>query len=438
MIDISEGQETPQAIPQEISDIPAYRFLAFAAYIFCVLSLVDGLSPQFQMIIFGGHILVTGPIIRLVFLTIPILGSFVHPSIRNTRLPMLTWLICIAFLLVDTPHLILARGMTLKETLTSYSDYYLLLLMGPALLAFRGAISERFIIRFTAILLVVCAVIGFAQYFTGLPILPIESVDQKFEVNSSNFFDDIRAFSLFTSGLGFGLFCALGGALGIALIRAAPIKGIAFLVISTVACYSTLTRLCYLVFVCTCLYALVLTFGKSLSRGLWLPFLYFLLAIITIIFGNSVSGDSSNLQSAGSLIMRIEEWTYYSGLIARSSLIDKLFGLGTVLSKKNLVPIDNVPLALALHLGFVGLLLFELLMLQMWLYLRRQALETQQPFIIAAASLWATLLCAGMFNIVLISFGAVFAMVILCKKTPPTPMTQQFTNSIESNENAFT
>ncbi len=435
MIQVAESQE--ESLPRDVSDIPAYRMLAFASFFFCVLSLIDGLSPQLQMVILGGHILVTGSIIRLMFLTIPILGCFIYPTLKNTNLPILTWLLCIGFLLVDTPHLILARGMTLKEALTSYSDYYLLLVIGPALLAFRGTISERVIIRSLAILLVICAAIGLAQYFTGQSILPIESVDKKFEVNSSNFFDDIRAFSLFTSGLGFGLFCALCGALGIAITRTSALKGIAILAISSLACYATLTRLCYLVFLCACLCALVLTFGKSLSRGLWLPYLYFALAIVTIASGSSVTGDASNLQSTGSLIMRIEEWTYYSGLIARSGMTDQLFGLGTVLDKKNLIPIDNVPLALALHIGFVGLLLFGTLMVKMWLHLRREALETQQPFIIAAASLWATLMCAGMFNIVLISFGAVFAMVILCKRTPPAETATELENAAAHNENAF-
>jgi hypothetical protein len=50
----------------------------------------------------------------------------------------------------------------------------------------------------------------------------------------------------------------------------------------------------------------------------------------------------------------------------------------------------------------------------MWIYLRREAVATEQPFIIAAASLWATIACAGTFNIVFGSFGAVFALAILC------------------------
>ncbi|MGA3193904.1 MAG: hypothetical protein ABSD39_02780 [Terriglobales bacterium] len=117
---------------------------------------------------------------------------------------------------------------------------------------------------------------------------------------------------------------------------------------------------------------------------------------------------------------RIGQWAYYSDLISQSTLAEKSFGLGIVQLKK-IVPvfpmvIDNVPLALILHIGLVGLVFVAILMFQMWLYVRREALSTQQPFIIAAASLWATLACAGIFNIVFSSFGIVFALTVLCRK----------------------
>jgi len=78
--------------------------------------------------------------------------------------------------------------------------------------------------------------------------------------------------------------------------------------------------------------------------------------------------------------------------------------------------LDNAPLALWLHIGLVGLVLFGIYFAFVWLYLRRQAIAHQQPLVIAAASLWSTLACAGIFNIVFSSFGAVFALTMLCKK----------------------
>jgi hypothetical protein len=402
----------------ESSNLPAYRMLALLALALCICALVDGLIPQLQMSLLGGQVPINSTLTRLSVLIIPILACCIHPRLEFAGMPMVSWSFCIALLIADIPHLVIARGMTLRDVLMSYSEYYLLLLIGPTLLIFRGTISKRLIVRSMVVLLIVSAAIGIAQYLTGQPILHTESADGKFEIYSWNFLGDVRAFSLFTSGLGFGLFCALSGALGIALMRRSRLKGALLLLVSAVACFSTLTRLCYLIFFCACIYALVLTFGKKSKRGLWHPLLFFALGIGTILSGlsSSVSGDASNLQDSGSLILRLEEWTYYLGLISSSNLTDKLFGLGTTLTKENTVPIDNVPLGVALHIGMVGLIVFGILLIQMWLYLRREAVVTQQPFAIAAASLWATLPCAGMFNIVLVQLGAVFAIAILCKK----------------------
>lgn len=406
----------------ESTNTPGYRLLAFLAFASCILAFVDGLVPQLQMSLLGGQAPINATMTRLTILLIAILGCFIRPSIEVADFPMFTWLLCIGYLVADMPHLLSGRGMPLKDVLLSYSDYYLLLLVGPALLVFRGAVSRRVILQCTVTLLLVCAAVGIAQYLTGQPILRTESVDGKFEIYSWNFLGDVRAFSLFTSGLGFGLFCALCGALGIALFRTSRLKGALLFLVSALACFSTLTRLCYLVFFCACVCALVLAFGKKPRRGLWLPLLFFVLGIATILSGlrSSLNDVASNLQDSGSLILRLNDWTYYLGVISSSTLTDKLFGLGTTLDQNNTIPIDNVPLALVLHIGIIGLVVFGVLLVKMWLYLRREALAARQPFAIAAASLWATLTCAGIFNIVLVQIGAVFAITVLCKMPKAT------------------
>lgn len=402
----------------ETSSIPGYRPLAILALVLFSLALVDGLLPQLQIVLLGGHIVVTNAVFMLFILLVLIFGCIIHPRIKLEGIPIFPWLLCIGFLIADMPHLIFAHGMSLTDVLMSYSEYYLLLLAGPAALAFRDTFSDRVVVRYIAILLLICAVIGIAQYLTQQPILHTESSDGKFEVYSSEFNGDRRAFSLFTSGLGFGLFCSLGGALGIALFRTRPKTGVLILALSGLGCFSTLTRLSYLVFFCACIYSLVLTFGKRPKRGLWLPLIFLVLGIAVILSGlrSSLNGSSSNLQDTGSLFERVENWTYYFGLYTSSPIADKLLGAGTTLNQKNTMPIDNVPLALIMHIGLIGSILFAILLFRMWLYLRREALVARQPFLIAAASLWATLTCAGIFNIILIQLGAIFAIAILCKK----------------------
>lgn len=358
--------------------------------------------------------------IKIPLLAIAVLGYLVYTRDEVAGLPVLSWLLCIGVLFADIFYLTSSFKMSITDVLQSYNGYYVLVLIGPALLAFHGALPERVVIRCTAAILIVCALIGVAQYLLAKPILYTKSNDGSFTVQSWDFFGQVRAFSLFSSALEFGIFCAFCGALGVSLCRTMRGKGLLLFALSALACFTTLTRLCYLLFLCACFYAWILTFGRKPSRGLWQPFLFFLLGVATLLGSlTSLASGENDLQNASSVIDRAVEWAYYYDLFAHASLKERLFGLGIVQNEKILtslaLPIDNVPLAVVLHIGIAGLVVFGILLIRMWLYLRRQALKTQQPFTIAAASLWATLACAGIFNIIFSSFGAVFAIAVLCE-----------------------
>jgi hypothetical protein len=397
-----------------------YRVLAFLATTLCFVALVDASIQQFQMFLFGGQILVGNSLTKTALLVAVAVGCVLHPKVKISAVPWLAWALCIGYLIVEVIHLTINCGMSLGDALFSYYNYYCLFLIGPALLIFRGAVSQRTLVRCSVFIFAVCAILAAAQHLTASPILYTESLDGSFKVPSWMFADQLRAFSLFGSALEFGLFCAFSGALGIALARTMPIRGALLTIASALASYTTLTRLCYLIFFGTIASSLIFTFGKRPSRGSWLPFLWFLLGLTTILVGlNSVgSTDAGSLQDAGSLLERLNQWVYFSDLFLHSSLVYQLFGLGLVQSESLLssygMVIDNTLLALLLHLGVVGLALFGTLLIRMWIYLRREAVATEQPFVIAAASLWAAITCAGTFNIVFGFFGAIFALAILC------------------------
>lgn len=405
----------------DLFNISIYWVIASVVFILCLFLLVDAAIPQLQLYLFR-QILVSNVVVKGTLLALVVVGTLLHPRLRVAGLPIAAWTCCVSYLFADIGYLVLRDGMSLGDVLLSYNGYYFLLLLGPLLLAFRNAVSERYIVGSVVVLFLVCAAFAVAQHFSGRPILYTDSPDGVFEVQSPMFFGEVRAFSLFTSAMDFGMFCALAGALAIALVRCMPIRGSLLFMIAGFACYTTLTRLCYVVFGCACIYAVVLTFGKKPARGRWHPIVYCALGILTVMVGvySFLSGDTSNLQDTATLMERIGQWAYYSNLISQASLAEKSFGLGIVQMKK-IVPvfpmvIDNVPLALILHIGVVGLILVGALMVRMWQYVRREALLTQQPFLIAAASLWATLACAGIFNIVFNSFGIVFALTVLCEK----------------------
>jgi hypothetical protein len=397
-----------------------YRVLALLASALYFVALVNALVPQVQMFLSGGQSLFGDSVIKAALLVAVAAGCILHPKVKIAAIPWLAWLLCIGYLIVEVIHLTINCDMSLGEALFSYYNYYCLFLIGPALLIFRGAVSQRALVRCSVFILAVCAMLAAAQHLTASPIVYTESLDGSFSVPSWMFAGQVRAFTLFGSALEFGLFCAFSGSLGIALARKMPIRGAILAIASALACYTTLTRLCYLIFVGAIASSLVFTFGKKLSRGSWLPFLWFLLGLSTILVGlNSVSSsDAGTLQDAGSLLERLNQWVSFSDLFLHSSLVYQLFGLGivqdeSIRSTYGMV-IDNTLLALLLHIGVVGLVLFGTLLTKMWIYLRREAVVTQQPFIIAAASLWAAITCAGTFNIVFGVFGAIFGLAILC------------------------
>ena len=400
-----------------------YRFLALLATALCFVALVNAFIPQVQMFVSGGQTLFGNSVVKAGLLVAVAVGCVLHPKVKVATIPWLAWGVCIGYLMVEVAHLTIDCNMTLGEALFSYYDYYCLLLIGPALVVFRGAVSQRILIRSAIVIFTACALVAAAQHMTARPILYTESVDGSFKVPSWMFLDEIRAFSFFGSALEFGFFCAFVGALGIALTRTMPVRGVLLVLASGFACYATITRLCYLIFFGACTCSLVFTFGKKSSRGRWLPFLCFLLAIATILMGlRSAAADAYTLQDASSLLGRLDQWIYYSNLFLHSPLLYQLFGLGLVQSENLLssygMVIDNSVLALLLHVGVVGLALFGTLFVKMWGYLRREAVATRQPFLIATASLWATIACAGTFNIVFNAFGAIFALAILCESKP--------------------
>ena len=403
-----------------------HHLLGLIAALLCLTILINGGVQQLQMLLLGGQMLIGNVLPKTLLCLVVLLGCLFRPRLHVEKLPMGSWMFCLGFLIFEAAYLASTSGMSLADVLTSFYDYYAVLLIAPVLLVFRGEVPERVLIRLTVSIFSVCALLAFAQHLTDRPILYTESTNGSFQVASWDFGGTVRAFSFFASALEFGGFCALCGALGIALSRKAPVQGILLLVSSGLACYCTLTRLCYLIFICTCVSTVVFTYGKKLSRGLWHPFLFFWLGIVTILFSlrTFVSGESNKLEDAGSLIERVTQWGFFTDLFVHSSFTKQMLGLGITQGNKIFegapMTIDNSPLALALHIGILGAVLFSILIFKMWLWLRKAALTTEQPLLIAVAGFWATLACAGIFNIVFSLYGTAFGLAILCSRVTPT------------------
>jgi len=83
------------------------------------------------------------------------------------------------------------------------------------------------------------------------------------------------------------------------------------------------------------------------------------------------------------------------------------------LGKASTVLVDNLYLALTLHIGLVGMVSVLALLWAMWRYLRKETIERPTPLLIGIASFWATFLMTGMFNVQPALYGFWFLIGIL-------------------------
>ena len=107
--------------------------------------------------------------------------------------------------------------------------------------------------------------------------------------------------------------------------------------------------------------------------------------------------------------------------------MQKLFGLGfcqadkpvivprrdDFLGKASTVLVDNLYLALTLHIGLVGMVVIVALLWAMWRCLRKETIKRPTPLLIGISSFWATFLMTGMFNVQPALYGFWFLIGIL-------------------------
>lgn len=405
------------------------RFLAYLFLVTFFLLIVEGALPQAQMLLFSGDIPVKSIVLKLLLVlllgtcfALHILRSSTVVVVRKLTVPYLV------FALYLVLHFVLLRAeYPVDYLLQSYNTYYFFLLLFPfaAFLSAEPKSFSRMLILVSAPLLV----LGFAQYLSNSSILPVASNDNYFSVFSHEYYGRVRAFSLFNSGLNYGHFLCLFGAFLLCHLVRARRRAWFFLLpalaLVVLACYTTLTRNLYIEFALTQVTALLLLRRRKLSPSSLryrlvaaVPFLYGVLASVFIFVMPLIevlSGSGALLLKQESLVIRVQAWLYYLPLWLNNGLKTLLFGVGLVQHERfpitESVVIDNSFLAIGLHIGLVGLLLWFVLMWRLWRYLL--AIQARMPDNIplaAMAALWSTWISSGLFNNNFILYAILFLM----------------------------
>lgn len=405
----------------------ASRFLAFVVLLLLLSQLVSGAPAQLQMLLTGGRVFITGIVIKLALIFVLFVALLLYPILRISRSLMVAWSIYVAYLVVVTGFLVAFDDIPIFQVLAGFNAYYALILIAPVCSVLVGQVSWKTVWRVLLGVFLVCALVGIAQFVTGHALLYTRSVDGNFRVADYDFFGATRAFSLFQASMDFGAYSALIASIAVALCgrRETRISGLAILGLSAISCAITMTRIAYLEFALSSITSAVLTFGQSTRRTRIYPACYLIAGPLIVFGGRVLSGNaSSGVASSASLLIRIEEWSYYFQKLVDSSRLQQLFGQGLVQNAaigNARFPIDNIFIAVAMHIGYVGLVLLIILLSLMWIFIRERAVQHPNPLSIGTAAFFSTFAVAGIFNLIFATYAVVFMLALLASEGQREP-----------------
>jgi len=394
------------------------RSLGYIAIALFFFLFIDGLLPQVQMLLFSGSVPLKNVMVKMLLAVCLggtlFLYTFRAGKILTLRQIMFPYALFLLYLIV---HCLLFRdSFPIDYLLFSYNAYYYYVIMLP--LAAHLSLSSESFSRWLFVLSIPLLFVGILQSVLNDPLLPVASSDGYFEVLSWRYYEQVRSFSLFSSGLNYGQFLSLFGAFAVYQAINARRRGRrlffwVLLIVTTFAIYTTLTRNIYIQYAFTLFTALILSWctKRRISvSGLRVAFLPVLFGIISaaLVFGVQgyllfFAGDRTILRD-DSLTMRLNQWIYFFPYWTQNGWDRLLFGTAMLqggdkfFAAENII-IDNTFLNIGLHSGLIGLLLWMMLMWKLWRWmLRNLDMFRDNSVLIAIAAVWSTWISSGIFN----------------------------------------
>ncbi|HXZ33142.1 MAG TPA: hypothetical protein VEH30_12760 [Terriglobales bacterium] len=404
---------------------------AFLAVVACVINCA---LPQIEMLLTAGSVPVPVAVIKIACFCLLTLLALTYGRLDLSAFPTGMWLAAMTFLFLDFSYLWLWEGKTPADIILGYNAYYCPLIFAPLACAFTGRLSEKSATRILVSIFLVCAMIGWAQFISQKPVIQMASSDGNFRIYISWWTAlgqrSIRAFGVFGTALEYGSFAVLIAAIGIGMCGRPKgwIKGVPLYLLAAACCYTTLTRVVYVQLAFTTFAAIAFTFGRRLRRMIWQPLIGLVLGSFVAFSGIAkLVGQTGTVYDASSLDLRLLQWEIFGAQFLHSTFLQKMLGLGfSQAEKPAIVPlrdemfgsftnvlVDNMYLALALHIGLVGMVIIVGLLWALWRRLRIETVKRPTPLLIGIASFWSTFLLTGMFNLELAQYGFWFLIAIM-------------------------
>jgi hypothetical protein len=418
---------TPASISDSATGFVEESRLFFAlrlALAFMLVSmLLEAALPQLEMAIFSGATPIPDRAPRFLCLVLMLFIGYMQRTFNRISLVPAALVVGV-FLAADTVFLYLDRSCSFGDVYHAYTLYYFILLLGAMASSLRLKVSPRILTGFVTAGFLISVSFAILQFATNDAILPTQSTDKSFAVDSWHFFGQVRAFGLFASPLNFGVFCCFIGALAVAWCRSLKgfLLGIPILLLAAFGCYATYTRLTIIGFVACVASSIILSVRRLRPFAVWLPVVWLIVAVVAVSqLGSFGTQGDFGLGNSSSFVQRLSEWAWCWDAFLRASLPEKLLGLGLMphsgsqaaTTATNIAPvaIDNIYAALLVQVGLVGFVVVGFFCWRCWKYLLRRVEEVNSPLVVAVAATWATLTLLGMFNIVLNAMGCLLLLV---------------------------
>lgn len=408
--------------------------MALVAMLACVINCA---VPELEMLLTGGNVPFPQGIIKIACFGFLITLMMLYHTLDLASFPTIAWVLVITYLILDIPFLWFAQGKEPGNILFAYNAYYCPLMFAPVAAALRGRLSERVAMRIFLGTFAASVILGWAQFLLEDPIVQLASNDGNFRIFASQWMQGgdvrtMRAIAFFGNAQEYGSFLVLIAAIGIGMCgsRGGWKKGVPLYLFAAASCYTTLTRATFVQLFAASVAAATFTFGKKHSRVKWQPLIALGLGLLIAFSGFSKQisdhiSDKKSLADDTSLQYRVMQWGIYTSKLQHSSTVEQLFGLGFCQADKPaMIPlkeawhlgdtlVDNLYLALTLHIGLVGAILVLALLWGMWRFVRNEAINHPTPLLIGIASFWATFLMTGMFNIQAAHYGFWFLIAVI-------------------------
>jgi hypothetical protein len=414
---------------------PQGSVLATTAFLAMVACIINTALPEMEILLTGGRCPIPIAAIKVAGFGLLTILTLAYGRLDLSAFPTGMWVVAMTFLFLDFPYLWLSQAKQPADLIFDYNAYYCPLIFAPLACAFTGRLPEKSVTRILVSIFLICGVIGWAQVIFQAKVVPLVSSDGNFRIFASWWSPEgggrtMRAFSMFGSSLEYGSFVTLFAGIGIGMCGRPKgwIKGVPLYLFAAACCYSTLTRTVFLLFVFVTIAAVIFTFGRSPRRMTWQPLIGLVVALVIAFggIGQKVS-QARTLTDTGSLDLRVLQWETYGEQLLRSTLPQQLFGLGFCQAEKPLIIpvddvtignaysilVDNMYLALTLHIGLVGMVIIVGLFWAMWRRLRVETISRPTPLLIGIASLCSTFLLDNMFNISPAIYGFWFLIAIM-------------------------